>query len=75
MPGGWSVLSHQPPVVQTFRSALYAAQDPLRNSVKATSTFARSARAIASQFFSHLSSVFHEYRCFGLWKSLFATYG
>jgi len=31
---------------------------------------ARSVRAMASQFFSHRSSVFQEYRCFGLWKSL-----
>ena len=30
---------------------------------------------IAGQVFSHRSSVFHEYRCFGLWKSLLATYG
>ena len=53
----------------------HAAQEPLRNSVSATSTFARSAAAIDSQFFSALSSVFHEYKCFGLWKSLLATYG
>src|SRR5262249_55034730 len=50
-----------------------AAHDPLRYSVSATSVFSRSVRAIAVQFFSHRSRVFQEYKCFGLWKSLFAT--
>jgi hypothetical protein len=40
--------------------ATYAAHDPWRYNVSATSTFARSVRAMASQFFSHLRSVFHE---------------
>jgi len=38
----------------------YAAQDPLRNSVSAMSTFARSAWRTAGQFFSERTSVFHE---------------
>ena len=38
----------------------YAAQEPLRYNMSATSTLARSVRAMASQFFSHRSSVFHE---------------
>jgi len=29
----------------------------------------------AGQVFSDRTKVFHEYRCLGLWKSLFATYG
>ena len=53
----------------------YAAHDPLRYSVNATSTFDRSAAATASHVFSERTSVFHEWRCFGLWKSLFAMYG
>ena len=55
--------------------SVHAAQDPFRYSVSATSTFARSVRAMASHSFAHRSRVFHEYRCFGLWKSLLATYG
>ena len=43
-----------------------AAHAPLRYSVSAISTFSRSVCAIASHFFSHLSSVFHEYRCLAL---------
>ena len=35
-------------------------QQPFRNSVSATSTFARSACLIAGQFFSLRTSVFHE---------------
>ena len=31
--------------------------------------------ALGIHFFSLRTSVFQEYRCFGLWKSLFATYG
>ena len=38
-------------------------------------TFSRSVRAMASQRFSQRSSVFQEYMCFALWKSLLATYG
>jgi hypothetical protein len=51
----------------------HAAQDPFLYSVRATSTFERSVGAIASQFLAHRRSVFHEYRCLGLWKSLLAT--
>jgi hypothetical protein len=61
---------HRPPT-----NPPHAAQDPFLYSVRATSTFERSVGAMASQFFSHRSSVFHEYRCLGLWKSLLATYG
>jgi len=53
----------------------YAAHEPLRKSVNATSTLLRSALLMAGQFFSLRISVFHEYRCLGLWKSLLATYG
>jgi len=55
--------------------AVQVAHDPLRYNVSATSTFDRSTAATDSHVFSHRTSVFHEYRCFGLWKSLFATYG
>src|SRR5690606_24420290 len=48
---------------------------PGRNSVIATSTFSFSACRIAGHSLSHRSSVFHEYRCLALWKSLLATYG
>ena len=40
--------------------------DPLRFSITATSTLARSVRAMASHSLSHRTSVFHEYRCFAL---------
>jgi hypothetical protein len=50
-----------------------AFQESFLNSVSAMSTFAQSAFRTAGHFFSHLRSVFHEYRCFGLWKSLPAT--
>jgi hypothetical protein len=51
----------------------YAAHEPFRKSVNATSTLRRSALLMAGQFFSHRISVFHEYKCLGLWKSLLAT--
>jgi hypothetical protein len=42
------------------RADSQAAQEPFRYRVSATSTFDRNVRAIASQFFSQRSSVFHE---------------
>jgi hypothetical protein len=44
-----------------------------RNNVIATSSLVRNACLIAGQLFSRRNRVFHEYRCFGLWKSLLAT--
>jgi len=66
---------NEPPDVEVYRKPIRqaAAQEPLRKSVSAMSTFARSACFTAGQFFSQRTSVFQEYRCFGLWKSLLAT--
>jgi len=44
----------------------HAAHEPLRKSVSAMSTLSRRARLTAGQFFSARTSVFHEYKCFGL---------
>ena len=37
------------------------------------STFWRNASFTAGQVFSDRTKVFHEYKCLGLWKSLFAS--
>ena len=51
---GWprSFLTERRPPIDS-----YAAHEPLRYNMSATSTLARSVRAMASQFFSHRSSV------------------
>jgi hypothetical protein len=62
-----------PPRPAGGATAVAAAQLSFRKSVSAMSTFSRSAVRTAGQSFFARSSVFHEYKCFGLWKSLLAT--
>ena len=45
----------------------------LRNNVIATSTLSQRALRIAGHCLAQRSSVFQEYKCLGLWKSLLAT--
>jgi hypothetical protein len=57
---------HFLPVTGRRPVSIYAAHEPLRYRVSATSTFALNACAMDSQFFSQRNNVFHEYKCLRL---------